>query len=73
MDTGETLAGRFYASQDCALFVESCIFVVVYEESNGLPGLQRQDYLSDNVKACQDQGFDVQPDTLLFENPDRPF
>lgn len=44
---------------DCAM---ACSFSVwIYQESNGIPGLQRQDSVRDNT--C---GGTIAPDTLIF-------
>ena len=36
----------------------------VYEESNGLPGLQRDDEVHSDVWACRQQGIEVEADAI---------
>lgn len=49
IDTGETGFGRYYVDNDVCQF-DGCAFSVwVYQESNGIDGLQRNDEMKDDT------------------------
>ena len=59
VDTGDTPAGRFYVDNDLCQ-ADGCGFSIwIYQESNGVDGLQRNDEISGD-QACGNG------DTIIF-------
>lgn len=58
-DTGTTAAGRYYVDVDISQFDPLALWV--YEESNGIDGLQREDEIVDDTCHAGIRG-----DTIIF-------
>lgn len=54
VDTGSTPGGHYYVDADAAVWIEDWLlpYVWVYEETNGIVGLQRDDEHRIDVAAC---------------------
>lgn len=62
LDTGETAAGQHYVvADDCSWWCVTGYMFWVYEESNGIPGLQRGDENVDDT--C---GGAIRADTVVL-------
>lgn len=61
LDTGPGLPARYYVDVD---HCDICgwTYIVVYEESNGIPGLQRGDKIVDDTCHAA-----IRPDTLILQ------
>lgn len=64
VDTGDLAEERLYVAIDNCIPVVGCAFSIwVYQETNGIDGLQRRDEVRSDVGAC---GDGTEPDTVVF-------
>lgn len=71
LDTDPVGAGiepRFYFVDDCSplSLCPGMWSIWVYEEANGIPGLQRDDDVRSDVDACRAAGVPVTGDAIRF-------